>query len=201
MNSKVCFIILSYLCATDITAKADIFDDFISSFEVEMKSMKLQMHKAKDHAAKALKQAEQSVKHFSSNLALGVDVKLVEDKDSIKAIINLQGAGKAVDKASKVDIEAKGKALDGTLKHGNYNIKFTITDGQIMRISYKYNVNQKDKNFFQQASSTSTESVILPVRVSNLENTKANFSGNKLVLVLPKDISTGRGGWHRIEVK
>jgi HSP20 family molecular chaperone IbpA len=46
----------------------------------------------------------------------------------------------------------------------------------------------------------STQSVVLPVPVDNLENAKATFRDNKLILILPKKESIARG-WRRIEVK
>lgn len=208
MKNKYKFIFLSGFVAANCVAKADVFDDMFVGFEEAIVDMKEQLRQTREHATKALKKAEQSVKSFSGSLSLGLDVKLKEEKDHVEAVIDLN-LGKDSTKAddSQVDIKAKGRALDGVLKYGDHDVKFFVTDGQILRVSYKYNSTKegngkdKDDKYYYQSSSSHTQSAMLPTHVHHLEDTKAVFRDGKLVLSMPKKDSLSKRGWRKIEVK
>ena len=208
MKNKYKFIFLSGFVAANCVAKADVFDDMFVGFEEAMVDMKEQLRQTREHAAKALKKAEQSVKRFSSTLARGLDVKLKEEKDTVEAIIDLNLGKDSAKSDGQVDIKAKGKALDGALKHGDHDVKFFVTDGQILRVSYKQGLTKeggsgkdKDDKYYYQSSSSYTQSAMLPTHVHHLEDTKAIFKDGKLVLSMPKKDSLSKRGWRKIEVK
>jgi HSP20 family molecular chaperone IbpA len=219
MKNKINFIFLSYVITGMIPMSAkelvvEPWEEFEkswkemeASFDQRFQEMQAQIKQAQESAAKALKQADQSVKAFSSTIVARPEVKLQEDSQVVLVTINL-GAGEWLSKdINQVDVEAKGKALVGRLQSGNYQLKFTVTDGQALLVSTRYDQTKdsddKNKNarYAQQMHSSSSQSVILPCRVDRLEKTKAEFKDGKLLLELPKMVDGSKAGWHKIEVK
>lgn len=219
MKNKISFIFLSYVITgvASISAKelvVEPWEDFEkswkemeASFDQRFQEMQAQIKQAQESAAKALKQADQSVRAFSNTVMARPEVKLQEEGSAVLVTINL-GSGDWLSKdGNQVDIEAKGKALAGKLQSGSYQLKFTVTDGQALLVSARYDqvkdADEKVKGarYAQQMHSSYSQSVILPCRVDRLEKTKAEFKDGKLILELPKMVDGSKAGWHKIEVK
>ena len=202
VDNKINFIIFSTcLLTANCFGTSGVFNEF----ETLMASTKQLLEETRQYTAKALRQAEQSVKSFGNQTSLKAGLDVSEEKEVVQVAIKLPKSQDGTTGAEKVDIEAKGNSLEGTLNCGDYTAKIAITDGQVVRISYKYStkeeVESKDGNkSFKQVSSVSTQSIVLPARVNNLENAKAELSEGRLLLTLPKEAATTRG-WRRIEVK
>jgi HSP20 family molecular chaperone IbpA len=218
MHNKVKFIIfLSYFASLNVCFGANYNFDEIESFvgrtmeNMEKASMetiesaKKQLEELKKHMAKELQQTEQSIKGFTDQINLKVGLDVLDEKDGVHVIVKLPKKtqqSNAVDK--KIELEAKGNSLDGTLNYNGITVKIAIADGQVAQISYKYSIQDEKKDAngksFKHVSSVSTQSIVLPTPVDNLENTKAEFRDGKLILILPKKQAVARG-WRRIEVK
>ena len=207
MKNKINLIFLSYVIASSISTQAkdlaeDSWGDFEKSwkeieegFDQRFKEMQAQIKLVQDSTSKVL----------SGTSSPRMDVRLQDDEKAVVATINLGSGDWAKDKGP-IEIEVKGNALDGKLQSGNYQVKFSIINGQVLSVSARHDQSKdggdnKSSQYMQQVHSSYSQSVTLPSRVGNLEKTKAEFKDGKLVLELPKIENTSRVGWRKIEVK
>lgn len=216
MHNKTKFLILISASFLNSVAANYNFDELRSSFGRTMENMekaslemiedaKRQLEELKKHMAKELEQTEQSIKGFSEHVnPKNVSLDVFDEKEGVNLIISLPQNDAKSNTNGKVDLQAKGNSLDGTLNCGDYVVKIAVADGQVAQISYKYSIKEekqaKSGQSVRHISSVSTQSVVLPTPVDKLEETKAEFRDGKLVLVLPKKQAVAQG-WRRIEVK
>ena len=216
MHNKIKFLILSSTFVAHTLCVNGSFDEFKSSVDRTMQQIEnqsrsmladaeRQLEKIRRHMAEEIGHTRQSIRDFSDRVSPKVGLDVFNETDGVHLAVTLPQNDPVANATNKVELEAKGRSLAGTLNCGDYVIKMAITDGQVAQISYEYNSQEekssKDGQVIKHVSSVSTQSVVLPSQVDNLEGTKATLRENKLVLILPKKQKAVAQNWHRIEVK
>lgn len=198
MNNRLKVIVLSFFCLT--ASKGLAIDLLLREFADLISETEQSFANTRRQAMQLLKSNHANIGSFET-----FQIDLAEEGSTVKVALKLPKI--QPDVAAKINVDAKGNLLEAVVSCEQGTVKLTIADGLVLRA--RYNIDTKTQNHdtagkdvYKHFNTVTMQSLLLPARVNNLENSKAEFKDGTLFLLLPKENDGSvKSGWKRIEIK